>query len=111
MEDSVMENNYLEVGDTCHCLRCHLDIARKDFITHIEVTCTKKGEEPGFSKDCAKCLTFDMPDNPYFKRTTIEDVKRRAGFLRQWLNEDRIKDPNKMVTTEDILYWLFETKL
>lgn len=26
--------------------------------------------------------------------------------LRQWLNEDRITNPNKMVSNEDILYWL-----
>ena len=29
------------------------------------------------------------------------------GALRQWLNEDRITDPKKMVTNEDIKYWLF----
>ena len=28
------------------------------------------------------------------------------GLLRQWLNEDRIDDPRKMVTNEDIKAWL-----
>lgn len=28
------------------------------------------------------------------------------GMLRQWLNEDRITDPKKLVTNEDILHWL-----
>jgi len=28
------------------------------------------------------------------------------GMLRQWLNEDRIDDPKKMVTNEDIAFWL-----
>lgn len=30
----------------------------------------------------------------------------RVGILRQWLNEDRITDTSKMVTNEDIEYWL-----
>lgn len=28
------------------------------------------------------------------------------GMLRQWLNEDRITDPKKLITNEDILYFL-----
>lgn len=28
------------------------------------------------------------------------------GMLRQWLNEDRITDPKKMVTNEEIKHWL-----
>lgn len=35
------------------------------------------------------------------KRTAI-----RIGMLRQWLNEDRITDPKRMVTNEDIIHWL-----
>ena len=30
----------------------------------------------------------------------------RVGSLRQWLNEDRITDNKKMVTNEDIKFWL-----
>lgn len=36
-----------------------------------------------------------------YKERLIEDV----GMLRQWLNEDRITDPNKMVTNEEIINW------
>lgn len=32
--------------------------------------------------------------------------ERNIGFLRQYLNEDHITDPKKMVTNEDIKYWL-----
>lgn len=32
-----------------------------------------------------------------------EDVKKKLGFMRQWLNEDRITDPKKMVSTEELL--------
>lgn len=35
-------------------------------------------------------------------KTTIQNI----GMLRQWLNENRITDPNKMVSNEDILHWL-----
>lgn len=31
---------------------------------------------------------------------------RNIGMLRQWLNEDRITDPKKMVENEDIKHWL-----
>ena len=33
-------------------------------------------------------------------------VREKTGMLRQWLNEDRITDTTKMVTNEDIEYWL-----
>jgi hypothetical protein len=35
----------------------------------------------------------------------MEFLKERVGYLRQWLNEDRITDPKKMVSNEDILSW------
>ena len=35
-----------------------------------------------------------------------EELKKKVGMLRQWLNEDRITDTNKMVSTEDLLHWL-----
>lgn len=35
-----------------------------------------------------------------------ERLVEKVGFLRQWLNEDRITDPNKMVTNEELLEWL-----
>jgi hypothetical protein len=34
-------------------------------------------------------------------------VEIGIGMLRQWLNEDRITDPKKMVTSEVIKDWLF----
>ena len=37
-------------------------------------------------------------------------TKVRISFLRQWLNEDRITDPKKMVTNKDLEFWLFEQK-
>ena len=35
------------------------------------------------------------------------DVKSNIGMLRQWLNEDRIDDPKKFVTNEQIEKVLF----
>lgn len=32
--------------------------------------------------------------------------EKRIGALRQWLNEDRITDPHKMITNEQIKMWL-----
>ncbi len=33
----------------------------------------------------------------------------QVGFLRQWLNEDRITDCSKLVTNEQLLSWLTPT--
>ena len=37
--------------------------------------------------------------------------KMNVGLLRQWLNEDRIDDPDKMVTNEMLERWLFSHRL
>ena len=40
-----------------------------------------------------------------------ESMLKNVGMLRQWLNEDRITDLKKMVSSEDIIHWLtFELK-
>jgi hypothetical protein len=36
-------------------------------------------------------------------------LRKRIGMLRQWLNEDRIKDVDRFVTNEEIEHWLFNT--
>lgn len=35
-----------------------------------------------------------------------EKILQNVGRLRQWLNEDHITDPKKMVTNEQIMHWL-----
>jgi hypothetical protein len=40
------------------------------------------------------------------KRLLNELLDANIGFLRQWLNEDRITEPKKMVTNEELKYWL-----
>lgn len=40
-----METNFLEVGKEFHCLRCHKDIPRDDFVEHTLEKCPKKDEE------------------------------------------------------------------
>lgn len=47
--------------------------------------------------------------NEIIKLTMIETIETdmiHIGMLRQWLNEDKISDPKKMVTNEDILHFL-----
>ena len=44
------------------------------------------------------------------REDALKDIKGHTGFLRQWLNEDRITDPEKMVTNEDIESWLTPPK-
>lgn len=34
------------------------------------------------------------------------DIDLAIGLMRQWLNEDRITDPKKLVTNEDLHVWL-----
>lgn len=40
------------------------------------------------------------------KGYNFETNSVRMGMLRQWLNEDRIDSPKKMVTNEQLEYWL-----
>lgn len=35
-----------------------------------------------------------------------EKTSKNIWMLRQWLNEDRIDDQKKMVTNEDLEYWI-----
>lgn len=35
-----------------------------------------------------------------------EQQRRNIGMMRQWLNEDRITDVKKMVSNEELAYWL-----
>lgn len=37
---------------------------------------------------------------------TLIPIETRIGMLRQWLNEERIKDGKYFVTNEDIEHWL-----
>jgi len=50
-------------------------------------------------KICSQALA----DN---RRKVVEELKPKIGMLRQWLNEDRITDVNKMVDNEQIEKWL-----
>jgi hypothetical protein len=59
---------------------------------------------------CGK-MNIDTPGGDYSEGC---DCYRRIGMMRQWLNEDRITDPKKMITSEDLIYWIkkknYETK-
>lgn len=43
------------------------------------------------------------------RKADMEQLKFRIGLLRQWLNEDRITDTDKLVTNEMIEHWLLDT--
>lgn len=51
-----------------HCLRCHLDIKRDDFIAHYKGDCICATTEPDFKADCPRCVTFNIASNPYYPR-------------------------------------------
>ena len=48
-------------------------------------------------------MNIDTPGGDYSEGC---DCLQKIGMMRQWLNEDRITDPKKMVTSEDLIYWL-----
>lgn len=51
--------NYLEVGTHVHCLRCHQQVSREDFISHVEKDCPNLNGEAKLDYDnCEKCLSF-----------------------------------------------------
>lgn len=40
------------------------------------------------------------------KSEEVKTTHLKIGMLRQWLNEDRITDTSKMVSSDEITYWL-----
>ena len=62
----------------------------------LHVPLSNKCEHGGYNFGCALCLDAIVENK----------IAKRVGMLRQWLNEERITDPQKMVTNEDLLYWL-----
>ena len=42
----------------------------------------------------------------YYKKLIMKTTELAIGMLRQYLNEHRITDPKKMVTSEEIKHWL-----
>lgn len=70
------------------------------------------------------CCGGDYCDSPhneelkdFIRKSIAEAVKAdrkrifdRLGFMRQWLNEDRITDHNKMVTDDELQHWLNPSK-
>lgn len=65
--------------------------------------CEEKGVE-----GCDAVLSYLNSLREVVKGEVMEkgNVNIKINFLRQWLNEDRITDPKKMVTNEDILHWI-----
>ena len=53
---------------------------------------------------CGK-MNIDTPGGGYIEGCNCH---QRIRMMRQWLNEDRITDPKKMVTSEDLIYWFKE---
>ena len=57
------------------------------------------GLDPALTADIAEIVGK-------FHKAWNEEQKKNIGMLRQWLNEDRITDPKKMVTNKEIITWL-----
>lgn len=73
--------------------------AIQQYLTQLYITITKLPPEAK-SMIMGKKRTYD--DESKFVPTT----ELRVGMLRQWLNENRIADPKKLVTNEEIMEWL-----
>ena len=43
---------------------------------------------------------------PQLTERIEKEMEVKISQLRQWLNEDRIDSPKKMITNEDIKHWL-----
>jgi hypothetical protein len=44
------------------------------------------------------------------RQKMIGEIDKNIGMLRQWLNEDRITEPSKMVENDEIRHWLIKNK-
>src|SRR3990167_6010205 len=78
-----------------HSMKKHIHRFTKAHILEYGCGCRR------FYCDVKDCLARKYENNHCFNR-----MEGNIGSLRQWLNEDRIKDPKRMVTNEDLLYWL-----
>lgn len=72
------------------------DVYENDLIPKNDVLATHHHIKKFISRTIANARREGM------QNITSQDV----SMLRQWLNEDKIDDPKKMVTNEDIMYWL-----
>jgi hypothetical protein len=59
-----------------------------------------KKEEPAYIGG----VNLTTNDNEISSRLAVTD--RNIGMLRQWLNEEKIDDFKKMITNDDIKFWL-----
>lgn len=77
-----------------------MDDISLDFI----LGCSEKHCRKDTKECCEKCYEVILVTQT--SSSVIEEMRVRIGMLRQWLNEDRIDDPKKMVNNEDIEHWL-----
>jgi hypothetical protein len=75
-------------------------------------TDTKDGETHSVCDDQLRKLGNDAPCCGCFPHggCEISSMDRTIGMMRVWLNEDRITDPKKMVTTEELAFWISKIK-
>lgn len=52
------------------------------------------------------CKKFNIGFGTLLNKKFGDEYYANIGMLRQWLNEERITDPNKMVTNEQIIAFL-----
>ena len=57
-------------------------------------------------KDCYPINTFSEAAQNEIIELFNERTEKQSGRMRQWLNEERITDPKKMVTDEELNYFL-----
>lgn len=56
-----MENNFLEVSDWTHCLKCHEEVPRTVLLEHFEENCPKMENEARMEpKTCGRCGEFKL---------------------------------------------------
>lgn len=92
---------------------CHKAEVFEDFIEN-----PRDHHDPTPVYRCHECLgvcnVVEVCKYCFSKKDGEEDLKtkimKNIGFLRQWLNENRITDLKKMVNNRDIEYMLFNIK-
>ena len=76
------------------------------FVDKIKSLLLKQKEEAyktGREDEAIECYKDLIRTMREYKASLIKKI----GLLRQWLNEDRITEPKKMITNKDIEDWLF----
>lgn len=100
-----IHNGYTEICD----YECSYETPDKikQFISKTRQEAYEEGKKDGIAEESVDCYDHCQEAIADERKKMVEMIKNNIGMLRQWLNEDRITDVDKMVDNKDLEHWIF----